>query len=1177
MRRGPVFLRWLCVLFTVQLVWLQGDRVATQQSLPWTGIATDEARSVDTGAFGAASVRSHALSGDGRYIAFTANYPLISSDTNDLGDIYVRDRMTGEVELISVASDGSPADGSSDPAAISEDGRHVAFMSSASNLVTDDNNGQQDVFVYDRVTHTTSLVSLGVNGEAAVMGMYEGISLSADGRFVTFGAIFDNPNGWWDMFLRDRDPDMNGVFDEPGLATTRRIAPADVGEWHLYFANESVISPDGRYVGFTAAGDDGSVGGNRVFLLDRQTSETVRIDVSLGEEGVFNADGHSVSLSNGHLAYVTNVDNVVEDDTDGGEDVFVYDIASGTNSIVRASVPDLPALPYKYSTGISADGRYVIFTGSHPLEPYGTAALGFAVDRETRQTHEIGLRPDGVRTETVYSVALSADGSAIAMWNRSDVLANPDANFGVYVETAIAMSPATVDMPEEGGTQSIELTAPSNTRWIVEHDPTVSVSPESGTGPATIEVTIDANSTGVSRVFTVAVGSESTTFRQLLPLVVDAVSPDSGGMTGGDQVLIVGSGFTQQSTVTFDGTPSPDVWVIDDQQIIAVTPAHARGYADVVVSDPVSPAGTLENGFRFLDVTPPVITTTVTGTLGLNNWYVSDVMVTFTVEDPESEIEWQYCDDVGVINEDTALFLGCNAQSEGGFNGDGVEIQRDATPPTASIVVPQPRTYQLNEIAALNYDCSDNMSGIEFCTPSAGGTLLDTSAIGTFAFSVTATDVAGHTSTSSVTYTVKAPSTLSLPPASGTYAGTTSLTATLTGGGAPLAGRNVAFTVNSATVGTAVTDASGVATLAFDLAVYGAGLHSLGAQFVGDQATMAVSATSTLTILKAPTSVSWNTPAPIIYGTALSGAQLNATSSVMGSFTYAPAVGTVFGAGTQTLSVTFTPNDTANYLGSSGSVSLVVNKATPSITWSPPSSITYGTALSTAQLNAAASVAGAFVYSPGLGSVLTAGTHALSAAFTPSDSANYNDAVAGQSVTVTTAALTVQANNMTKVYGQAMPTFTISAAGFVNGDTLASLSGALSFVTSATAASAPGTYSVTPGGLSSQNYSMTFAAGTLTVEKADSVTVLIANPNPSRPNRDVTLQASVSAVAPGAGVATGVVEFRENGTLLGTATLVNGVATITMSFKKGSHPLTATFLGNTNFNGSSGSTTLATN
>ena len=86
-------------------------------------------------------------------------------------------------------------------------------------------------------------------------------------------------------------------------------------------------------------------------------------------------------------------------------------------------------------------------------------------------------------------------------------------------------------------------------------------------------------------------------------------------------------------------------------------------------------------------------------------------------------------------------------------------------------------------------------------------------------------------------------------------------------------------------------------------------------------------------------------------------------------------------------------------------------------------------------------------------------------------------------------------------------------------------------------------------------------------------TVLTTTPNPSNNNQSVQLRAVVSAVAPGAGTATGTVEFRENGTLLGTATLVNGVATMNKNFKRGTHALTATYAGNTNFNGSSGSVT----
>jgi hypothetical protein len=102
--------------------------------------------------------------------------------------------------------------------------------------------------------------------------------------------------------------------------------------------------------------------------------------------------------------------------------------------------------------------------------------------------------------------------------------------------------------------------------------------------------------------------------------------------------------------------------------------------------------------------------------------------------------------------------------------------------------------------------------------------------------------------------------------------------------------------------------------------------------------------------------------------------QLNATASVPGTFVYNPAAGAVLNAGTaQTLSVTFTPTDTAHYTSANASVTVRVNKAQPIITWPAPAAITYGTALSALQLNATASVAGAFVYSPAAGTVLGGG------------------------------------------------------------------------------------------------------------------------------------------------------------------------------------------------------------
>jgi hypothetical protein len=149
---------------------------------------------------------------------------------------------------------------------------------------------------------------------------------------------------------------------------------------------------------------------------------------------------------------------------------------------------------------------------------------------------------------------------------------------------------------------------------------------------------------------------------------------------------------------------------------------------------------------------------------------------------------------------------------------------------------------------------------------------------------------------------------------------------------------------------------------------------------------IAVSGTGT----PAPAVLTWATPAAITYGTALSATQLDATANVAGTFVYSPAAGTVLGAGSHTLSVTFTPTNSTDYTTAKATVTLTVNKATPTVTWPTPAAITYGTPLSATQLNATASVPGAFTYTPAAGTVLAAGTQTLSVTFTPSDTNDYN-------------------------------------------------------------------------------------------------------------------------------------------------------------------------------------------
>ena len=142
--------------------------------------------------------------------------------------------------------------------------------------------------------------------------------------------------------------------------------------------------------------------------------------------------------------------------------------------------------------------------------------------------------------------------------------------------------------------------------------------------------------------------------------------------------------------------------------------------------------------------------------------------------------------------------------------------------------------------------------------------------------------------------------------------------------------------------------------------------------------------------------ITWPTPAPITQGTALSATQLNATTTVAGSFVYTPGAGTVLPAGSYTLSTTFTPTNTTLYTSATKTVTQVVNApaglTTPVITWPTPAPITQGTALSAKQLNATTTVAGSFVYTPGAGTVLPAGSYTLSTTFTPTNTTLYTSA-----------------------------------------------------------------------------------------------------------------------------------------------------------------------------------------
>ncbi|HEY6446554.1 MAG TPA: alkaline phosphatase family protein, partial [Acidobacteriaceae bacterium] len=211
--------------------------------------------------------------------------------------------------------------------------------------------------------------------------------------------------------------------------------------------------------------------------------------------------------------------------------------------------------------------------------------------------------------------------------------------------------------------------------------------------------------------------------------------------------------------------------------------------------------------------------------------------------------------------------------------------------------------------------------------------------------------------------------------------------------GTPLSGIQLNATVNAR--GTLIyTPARG--------AVLGVGAQTLSVIFEPDNPADFTTATAsvTLTVNQATPTIVWQTPNAILYGTALSSKQLDATSTAAGTFVYTPAAGTVLPTGTQTLSVSFTPADTTDYTTATASVTLSVDQQAPAIVWKTPNPIFYGTALSVGQLDATTTVAGTFSYSPTAGTVLGAGTQVLSATFTPVDTADYVASTASVPLTV---------------------------------------------------------------------------------------------------------------------------------------------------------------------------------
>ncbi|MHB0998265.1 MAG: hypothetical protein ACYC27_03385 [Armatimonadota bacterium] len=369
------------------------------------------------------------ISADGRYIAFSSYaYNLVPEDTNIFSDILVRDRVAGTTERISVSSTGEQTNDESCHPSISADGRYVAFESCASNLVPGDTNGVSDIFVRDRVSGVTERVSISPAGEQANGHNYNP-AINADGKYVFFDSQASNlvpgdTNSASDIFVRDR---MEGTTERvsissageqgdkssyaPSISSDGRYA-AFVSEASNFVAGDAYVRKD-------------------IFVRDRLTGITERVNVSSSGElaNHQNSSHPSISADGRYVAFVSGAYNLVSGDTNWSSDAFVRDRVAGTTECVSVSPANAIASSGGY-TSISGDGRYVAFTSSSSIIVPGDTHNGtdvFVRDRIAGNTERISVSLLGQKTYGLsFMPVISEDGRYAAFVSDNPILVPND-------------------------------------------------------------------------------------------------------------------------------------------------------------------------------------------------------------------------------------------------------------------------------------------------------------------------------------------------------------------------------------------------------------------------------------------------------------------------------------------------------------------------------------------------------------------------------------------------------------------------------------------------------------------------------------------------------------------------------------------------------------------------------
>ena len=358
---------------------------------------------------------------------------LVPNDMNWLQDIFMRDIVHNRTTRISVDSSWNEANSNSYAISITPNWRYVLFQSYASTLVPNDTNNLPDIFVRDTVMNITRRVTENVFGKGVNSRSY-GWYISDNGRYVTFyssanNLVLNDKNELWDVFVKD-------------IVTwiVTRVSVNDSWNEANGYSESLAINSNGRYVLFYSSADNlvpnDTNKQNDLFVRDMINNTTIRVSVdSNWNESNAYSYGDIISPDGRYVVFHSSADNLVPNDTNGQDDVFVRDIVAGTTSIASVNSSWNIWNGFSKPVAITPDGRYVLFISSSKdlvQADINNSNDGFIRDMINNTTHMITVNSAWWVSNSISYInnrkSISLDGEYVAFSSYSNNLVWNDTN-----------------------------------------------------------------------------------------------------------------------------------------------------------------------------------------------------------------------------------------------------------------------------------------------------------------------------------------------------------------------------------------------------------------------------------------------------------------------------------------------------------------------------------------------------------------------------------------------------------------------------------------------------------------------------------------------------------------------------------------------------------------------------